>query len=720
MNVQGRLKMNKSMTEKYFVKNIDCANCATKIENGLRKLDGVDYVSLDFANQTLHVKTSDFDRIIEQVRKIEPDVELVPQRQQSSSEETIHQPTDYFLKKEVTVLTAAFLLFSVGLFFGGWIHQQSFKYLELIITLTAYFLAGWNVILGALRTVRRGAFFDENVLMVIATGGAMAIHAYSEAVGVMIFYKVGELLQELAVSRSRRSIRGLLAAIPNKAFLKTADGFREVAPETVNIGDFIMVKPGEKIPLDGNVIEGTSQIDTSVLTGESIPVLATAGDTVMAGTICKTGALTVKVTRPFNESSVAKVMDLVENATARKAKTEKFITTFARYYTPVVVLIAACIAFIPPVVTGAEFQIWIYRALVILVISCPCALVVSIPLGYFGGIGRASRRGILVKGSNFIDALAAVKTVVFDKTGTLTEGVFKVKEVVNLNGFSKDQLLEFAAAAEHYSNHPIATSILTLFEKNGSKIDTSRVSDHTDFSGKGVTARYGDRTVMVGNDKFLNHHAIDHSKGVFKSTVAHVAVDGKYAGYITIGDEVKPDAAEAIRSLKAQGVDHISMLTGDNACAAEAVSKRLEVDSFYAGLFPEDKVEVFEKLCEGTKKGGTTAFVGDGVNDAPAIARADVGVAMGALGSDAAIETADVVLMTDAPMKMAEAVSIAKLTRHIVWQNIALAFTVKGIFLVFGGMGLASMWEAVFADMGTALLAVANSTRIIGKKKRMK
>jgi Cd2+/Zn2+-exporting ATPase len=583
--------------------------------------------------------------------------------------------------------------------------------------MAAYLLAGWNVILGALRTVRRGAFFDENVLMVIATGGAFAIHAYSEAVGVMIFFKVGELLQELAVSRSRRSIRSLLAAKPNRAFLQTTEGFREVAPESVNPGEYILVKPGEKIPLDGEVVEGTSQIDTSVLTGEPVPVLAKSGDTVMAGSICKTGALTVKVTRPFHESSIAKVMDLVENATARKAKTEKFITTFARYYTPAVVLIAACIAIIPPVVSGASYQTWIYRALVMLVISCPCALVISIPLGYFGGIGRASRRGILVKGSNFIDALAAVKTVVFDKTGTLTEGVFQVKDVESLNGFSKERVLEFAAAAEYQSNHPIAASILKAFEQQGGKIDASKVSEHTDYSGKGVTAYYDTHEILVGNDNFLHLRTIGHHKCEFDSTVAHVAVDGKYAGYITIGDELKSDATEAIRALKSQGIDHVAMLTGDNACAAEAVAKRLELDSFHADLLPENKVEIFEKLSANNTHKGKTAFVGDGINDAPVIARADVGVAMGAFGSDAAIETADVVLMTDSPLKMAEAIEISKLTRRIVWQNIVLAFSVKGVFLTLGAVGLATMWVAVFADMGTALLAVANSTRILGRKK---
>jgi len=711
--------MENFVTEKYHIKNIDCVTCATKIENSLKELEGVDDATLNFANLTLHVKATNLNRVLEEIHRIDPSVELIPDNQRKRSAESTQQLTGFKLDRQVFVLIPALMLFFLELFFEDWIHQQSIAYLELLIVFTAYFLAGWNVLLGALRTVRRGTFFDENVLMVIATGGAIAIHAYSEAVGVMIFYKVGEVLQELVISRSRRSIRGLLASKPDKAILKTLKGFREVEPESVEVGDIIVVKPGEKIPLDGEVIAGKSQLDTSALTGEFVPFSAKPGDTVMAGQISNTGALTIRVTRLFEESSIAKIMDLVENATARKAKTEKFITIFARYYTPVVVLIAACIAFFPPLVTEASFQTWIYRALVLLVISCPCALVISIPLGYFGGIGRASRRGILIKGSNYIDALAAVKTVVFDKTGTLTLGVFKIKEVVNLNGFSKDQLLEFAAAAEYQSNHPIAASIVAAFEQEGRKVDPSKIYDHIDITGKGVMVRYGDQTVLVGNDSLLHTKSIDHHKCEFDDTVAHIAVEGKYAGYITIGDEIHPDANRAIESLREHGIEHIAMLTGDNACAAEAVSEKLRLDSFSADLLPEDKVSFFEKLSRDNEKDGKIAFVGDGINDAPVLARADVGVAMGALGSDAAVETADVVLMTDSPLKMAEAVAIAKQTRRIIWQNIILAFVVKGIFIVFGVMGLATMWEAVFADMGTALMAVANSTRILGKKTAM-
>ncbi len=407
-------------------------------------------------------------------------------------------------------------------------------------------------------------------------------------------------------------------------------------------------------------------------------------------------------------------MELVENATARKAQTEKFITTFARYYTPAVVLIAALIAFVPPwIIPEASFRIWIYRALVLLVISCPCALVISIPLGYFAGIGMASRKGILIKGSNYIDALADVDTVVFDKTGTLTKGVFSVIEIATHNGYSKDQVLTYAAAAEMQSNHPIATSILDAFSRTGLELDTSEITQHTNLAGQGVKARYGDRDIFVGNDHLLHMKSIDHDQCDFDSTVVHVVVANQYAGYITIGDEVRADAGPAVKALRKQGVGQIAMLTGDNECAAEAVSKKLDIDVVHADLLPEDKVRIFERIKNQNKSGGKIAFVGDGINDAPVIARADVGLAMGALGSDAAIETADVVLMQDSPLKVAEAVAIARKTRRIVWQNIGLVFLIKGIFIVLGSMGMASMWEAVFADMGTALLAVLNSTRIL-------
>ncbi|NNG01284.1 MAG: cadmium-translocating P-type ATPase [Desulfobacteraceae bacterium] len=700
-------------TEKFQIRNLDCANCAAKIEKGLNKVDGVDEAVIDFAGMTLHLKASDIAGALAEVRRIEPAVKLLPKSNDTGGIEPGDVSGEADLKKGLVYLIIAGVLFVYQLITEYTAHFSPLGDFQILMVLSAYLLAGWNVLQKAVRTILKGDFFDENVLMMIATGGALAIHAYSEAIGVMIFYKIGELLQDLAVSRSRRSIRGLLAARPDTARLTTPGGFREVAPESVSIGDSIMVKPGEKIPVDGEVVAGTSLIDTSALTGESVPLTVNPGIMVMAGQINQTGALDIRATRLFRDSSMAKIMDLVENATARKAKTEKFITVFARYYTPFVVLAAASVALLPPLFFGGSFQTWIYRALVLLVISCPCALVVSIPLGYFGGIGRASKAGILIKGSNFIDVLAAVKTVVFDKTGTLTRGVFDVKDVVSVNGYSKEQVMEFAAAAEYQSNHPIAGSILNAFEKKGGKIKITDITGHQNMAGKGVTARYKKHDILVGNDNFLHHQSIAHHQCDFDNTVAHVAVDGRYAGYIIIGDELKPGAVDAMSVLRKSGIQHISMLTGDNQCAAEAVAHKLGLDSFYADLFPEDKVRIFDQIGSKMGDGEKIAFVGDGINDAPVIARADVGVAMGALGSDAAIETADVVLMTDSPLKMAEAVAVAKHTRKIVWQNITLAFVIKGIFIAFGAMGLASMWEAVFADMGTALLAVFNSTRAL-------
>ncbi len=699
--------------EKYHLSNLDCAACAAKLENGLRQVKGVSEAVVDFANLTLFVRADNLQPVLEAAHRIEPDLVLVPHGDHVNRPSIERSDHGLRFSRPMALLLMSSILFMVQLFFEDAFHQRGWWFQEAAIVMTAYLLAGWNVLLAAWRTVRRGAFFDENVLMVIATCGAMAIHAYSEAVGVMLFYKVGEMLQESAVHRSRRSVRALLAAKPNRATIKTDNGLKCVSPEEVEVGSIIVVKPGEKVPLDGDILEGQSLLDASALTGEPLPISAEPGGQVMAGQINKTGALTILVTRRFSETSIARVMDLVENATARKAKTEKFITTFARYYTPAVVLVAGLIAFVPPLVSQEGFQAWIYRALVILVISCPCALVISIPLGYFGGIGRASKEGILVKGSNFIDALAAVKTVVFDKTGTLTRGVFEVKDLVNLNGFSEKQLMEFAAAAEYQSNHPIAYSILSAFKHRGGKVDTTLLHGHKDISGQGVSVHYGDRSICVGNDTLLHMQEIDHDRCEFNSTVAHIAVDGKYAGYMTIGDEIRPESAKAVSDLREQGVAHVAMLTGDNPCAAEAISQRLGLDSFHADLLPEDKVAIFEQIENEQSPRHKIAFVGDGINDAPVIARADVGIAMGGVGSDAAVETADVVLMKDSPVKIARAISIAKQTRRIVWQNILLAFAVKGFFISFGAMGMATMWEAVFADMGTALLAVANASRIL-------
>jgi len=702
--------------EKYRIDHLDCAACAARIEARIRQLEGVAYAAIDFASQTLRVQTDDMENVVAHVRAIEPSLELTPMAQFAGSETAGKAHMDYPIGRELAILSASVLFFAGALIVEYRFSDHTLAAFFLPFMMAAYFLAGWKVFAAAWRTLRRGGFFDENLLMVIATGGAIAISAYDEAVAVMLFYKVGEMLQAMAVSRSRRSIRALLDAKPDRAWLQTEEGLRQLSPEAVPVGASIVVRPGEKIPLDGKVIEGRSLVDGAALTGESVPLSVGPGDEVLAGQICQNGALTLKVVRPFASSSIAKVMTLVEDATARKAKTERFITTFARYYTPAVVVSAAAIAAIPPLLTGDAFTVWLYRALVLLVISCPCALVVSIPLGYFGGIGRASRRGILVKGANFLDSLAAVKQVVFDKTGTLTQGVFAIREVVSLNGFSRSQLLEMAAAAECRSNHPIAGAIVAAYEKSGGRIASLASVEHAEQPGRGVSATFKNRRVLVGSDTLMHQHAIAHHRCEWGATVAHIAVDGTYAGYITIGDELKPDAVEAVRDLKKIGVEHVGMLTGDNGCVAEAVARRLRLDSFRAGLLPEEKVEALEQIQREHRGHGKMAYVGDGINDAPVIARADVGVAMGALGADAAVETADVVLMTDSPRKMAEALSIARLTRRIVWQNIVLAFVVKAIFLGFGAVGLASMWEAVFADVGTALLAVANSARIVGER----
>jgi Cd2+/Zn2+-exporting ATPase len=486
-----------------------------------------------------------------------------------------------------------------------------------------------------------------------------------------------------------------------------------VSPESIKVGDTIIVKAGEKIPLDGEVIEGNSFIDTSALTGESVPRKVREKDIVLSGMINQSGVLTIRVAKLFSESSVSKILELVENASSKKAETEKFITTFAKYYTPIVVFGALLLAVVPPLlIPGATYSDWIYRALVVLVISCPCALVISIPLGYFGGIGNASRKGILVKGSNFLDALTQVKTVVFDKTGTLTKGEFKVSEIVTSNGFSKEEILEYAAYAETSSNHPVAKSISAAF---GNNIDNTRIKQVEEISGHGIKAVIDGKTVLAGNDKLLHKENIDHPVCNVEGTVVHVAIKSNYAGYIIISDTLKDDAIEAIEKLKAKNIKTV-MLTGDNKFAALAIAKKLKIDTYFSELLPEDKVKHIERLIL-ENKGGKVAFVGDGINDAPVLARADVGIAMGALGSDAAIETADIVLMTDSPVKVAIAIDVAKRTRNIVWQNIFFAMGVKMFFIVLGVFGIATMWEAVFGDMGVALIAVFNAIRILKDRK---
>jgi Cd2+/Zn2+-exporting ATPase len=580
---------------------------------------------------------------------------------------------------------------------------------EFILYFISYVLVGGEVVLRAIKNIIRGQVFDENFLMAIATIGAFAIGEYPEGVAVMLFYQVGEIFQGMAVNRSRKSITALMDIRPDFANLKIGDELKKVDPEEVSIGDIIVVKPGEKVPLDGKVIEGNSMVDTSALTGESVPREVRAGDNILGGVINKNGLLTIEVEKEFGDSTIAKILELVQNASSKKAPTEKFITKFARYYTPAVVFSALALAVIPPlVIDGATFSQWIYRALAFLVVSCPCALVVSIPLGFFGGIGGASKNGILVKGGNYLEALNDVEIVVFDKTGTLTKGVFKVTQIESQNNISKDELLTYAAYAESYSNHPIATSIVNAY---GKEIAKGSVENYEEISGHGIKVIVEGKEVFAGNYKLMNKENIAYNAVETIGTVVHVAVDNVYAGYIVISDEVKEDSAKAIKTLKAIGVKKTVMLTGDNKTVGTKVAKELGLDQVYAELLPDQKVEMLELLYKEKSAKGKLVFVGDGINDAPVLARADIGIAMGGIGSDAAIEAADIVIMTDEPSKIATAIKIAKKTRTIVMQNIVFALGIKLILLVLVASGLGTMWEAVFGDVGVTLIAVLNSMR---------
>ncbi|MGV2828659.1 heavy metal translocating P-type ATPase [Myxosarcina sp. GI1(2024)] len=622
-----------------------------------------------------------------------------------------HGKSEFNLWRELREIAIATPLLLIGLIFHDALHQTPFSIAEYAVLIPAYLLCGWGVLTTAGRNILRGRIFDENFLMTIATLGAIAIHELPEAVGVMLFYQVGELLQGSAVGRSRRSIRALLEVRPDTANMLVDGEIETVSPDKVGIGEIIRVRPGEKVPLDGEIIEGSSQVDTSALTGESVPRTVATGDTVLAGMINQSGGLTIRVTKLFSESSIARILELVENARSKKADTEKFITRFARYYTPVVVFLSLAVALLPPLlISGATTSTWTYRALVLLVISCPCGLVISIPLGYFGGIGGAAKRGILIKGSTFLDALTQVKTVIFDKTGTLTQGNFQVTDVISHNGLSREQLLELAARVESQSNHPVAQSIR---QAHGKPIDASQVKNYQEIAGHGIRARVDGRVVIAGNDRLLHREEIPHDVCVVDGTVAHLAVDGEYTGRIMIADELKEDAVTAIQALHQQQIKTV-MLTGDSQQIAETIARQLQIDRVLAELLPEDKVNALEKIMKTVNRTNhKVAFVGDGINDAPVIARADVGIAMGGLGSDAAIETADVVIMTDAPSKVAEAITIARRTLRIVWQNIIIAMSVKALFIALGAIGIATLWEAVFADMGVALLAILNASRVL-------
>ncbi|OFK63613.1 zinc ABC transporter ATPase [Globicatella sp. HMSC072A10] len=587
------------------------------------------------------------------------------------------------------------------------------EWLQIALFIISYIIVGGDVVKRAVKNIFKGQVFDENFLMSIATIGAFFIGEYPEGVAVMLFYQVGELFQSYAVGKSRKSIASLMDIRPDYANVKKGDELVKVDPDEVQIGDIIVIKAGEKIPLDGKVIEGSSMIDTSALTGESVPREVEVGSDILSGCININGVITAEVTKEFGESTVSKILDLVENASSKKSNSEQFITKFARYYTPVVVIIAVFLAIIPPlVIDGATFSVWIYRALAFLVVSCPCALVISIPLSFFGGIGGASKKGVLVKGSNYLEALAETEIVVFDKTGTLTKGVFNVQEI-HPEGVSKEELLELTAHAESYSNHPISLSLKRAYSK---EIDNGRISDVEEISGHGVIATVDGKKVMAGNIKLMKKMDIPYFKGELIGTVVHVAVNNKYTGYIVISDEVKEDSAQAIKELKAANIKQTVMLTGDNKSIGSKVAKELGLDKVYAELLPADKVEKLEELFSQKSKKGKLAFVGDGINDAPVLARADIGIAMGGLGSDAAIEAADVVIMTDEPSKIATAMKISKKTLKIAHQNIVFAIGIKIIVLILSAFGIATMWTAIFADVGVTIIAVLNAFRALNVK----
>lgn len=723
---------------------LDCPNCAAKVERKIGEMPEIMGATVDFLGEKLFITTEEENKnslivkIQEVVDKVEEGVVVSERKNSRMNDSHIHEEhcccsgdcemienegdahshgrsrshsEEENIKKNVTKFVIG------GIIFAGAILAPLPNFMKIVLYLVSYLIIGGEVVLTAIRNIKRGEVFDENFLMTVATVGAFAIKEYPEAVAVMLFYMVGELFQDVAVGNSRKSITALMDIRPDYANLKIGDEIKRVSPETVDIGELIVVKPGEKVPLDGEIVEGNSTFDTSALTGESLPKEVMVGESILSGFINKTGLITVKVTKSFSESTVSKILDLVQNASGKKSKTEDFITKFARYYTPAVVIVALILAIVPPVLLQQPFSNWIYRALTFLVVSCPCALVISVPLGFFGGIGGASKHGILVKGANYLEALTKIDTVVMDKTGTLTKGIFKVTEInmknnQNTETTGENELLKYTAYAESFSNHPIAQSIVKEYEEMGNSIDKSKIEKFEELSGYGLKVRVDGKDILAGNTKlmYLEKIAIENEEKL--GTVVYVAIDGKYAGNIVIADEIKEDSESAILGMKKQGIKNIVMLTGDNKKIGESVAKKLGITKVFSELLPTQKVEKLEEvMIENGKNTGKVLFVGDGINDAPVLARADVGVAMGGVGSDAAIEAADIVIMNDEPSKIVTAIEIAKKTKTIVWQNIIFALAVKGIILIMGALGFATMWEAVFGDVGVALIAILNSMR---------
>ena len=684
------------------LEGLNCANCARKIEEKVSRMEGVKESNLNFTTTTLNVeleKKVKEEHVINEIKKIveslEPHVKV---EKKVYGKATIKKAK--FTVKSTLIIGAVLYLFAVIGDFQGT--------LGLILFGASYLLIGGEVVLTAIKNIAKGQVFDENFLMTVATIGAFTINQYPEAVAVMLFYEIGETIQGYAVNKSRSSISSLMDIRADYANLIINGKEKKVSPETVKVEDVILVKPGEKVPLDGVVIEGESFIDTSVLTGESVPRKIVPNDEILSGGINTSGLLKVKVTKKFGESTVSRILEMVENAASKKADTEKFITKFAKVYTPIVVVLAILIAVIPSIfIKDALFSTWLYRALVFLVVSCPCALVVSVPLGFFAGIGGASKKGVLVKGSNYLELLKDLETVVFDKTGTLTEGVFSVTEI-NTNGIDKEKLIEVAAMAESFSNHPIAISIIKEY---GKEIDKEVIKAYKEILGRGIKAVINNEEVLVGNSKLMNEFNILYNEVDSIGTVVYCAINGEFKGSIVISDKIKENAAEALINLKKAGVKKTVMLTGDNKRTAYKVGEKINIDEVHSELLPLDKVREVEELLKRSNKNGKLAFVGDGVNDAPVLARADIGIAMGGIGSDAAIEAADIVLMKDDINALVDAINISKKTNKILWQNIVFALGIKILVMVLGTFGIANMWTAVFADVGVTIIAIINSTR---------
>ena len=714
------MKSNECMLS---IEGLDCPNCAAKVERKINTLEGIKEATVDFLGKKIVVLADEIseNELVEliqtEVDKIEDGVKVFVPKVQAGESSSEEEDTGKIKKK----LLIGGILFVLGIFVPKTLFIP-----KLAVFLVSYLVIGGDVLFSAFKNILNGQVFDENFLMAIATIGAFAIGEYPEGVAVMLFYQLGELLQGIAVNNSRKSIVSLMDIRPDYANIKVGEGIKKVSPEEIKVGEIIVVKPGEKVPLDGKIVKGASTFDTSALTGESLPREAKAGDDVLSGFINKNGLIEIQVAKVFSESTVSKILYLMENAGSKKSKTENFITKFAKYYTPAVVITALIVAIIPPLlIQGATFSDWIYRALIFLVVSCPCALVISIPLGFFGGIGGASRHGILIKGTNYLEVLNNLESVVMDKTGTLTKGIFKVTEVnaennIKINDFqnnktelTKPLLLKYAAHIEKFSNHPIAQSIVAEYENSVSKVDENVVKDFEEISGFGIKVNINNHQFLAGNSKLMNLENITFDKKENLGTAIYLAADGKYIGNILISDEVKEDSARAIKGMKENGVKEIVMLTGDNEAIGKNIAEKLGIDKVFTELLPNEKVEKLEEIYKTKSKKGKIAFVGDGINDAPVLARADLGIAMGGAGSDAAIEAADIVIMNDEPSKIVTAIKIAKKTKEIVWQNITIAFAVKIIVMILGLFGDATMWEAVFADVGVALLAVLNAARVL-------